>query len=307
MSQDTAVKLERLFINEVSGVDDPANESPGWMVAKANAPSYPIGPDQAWDVGAAEKSIREATGATDAPNAKYAACFLSKSGDGTKFGDYKFLVCDVVDGKVSVMPSAVRAAASRVAGSSLSDTEKASVQSKVDTLESQAGIGDAKKGAGEAASILRKIKQMVFPTTQGDEIDMTPEELATVLDERLTPVVQSVEELRKSVEAAPAPEAAPVTEVGAPAPDAPAPLTLEDVTKAVETVVAPYNEILEKVMDRLEGLEKASGVRKSLDGQESSSSGDESAPSTPTLGDAIVKAFREPSGGRPTPRAVAAA
>lgn len=30
-----AVKLERLIMKEISGVDDPANEIPGWMVAKA--------------------------------------------------------------------------------------------------------------------------------------------------------------------------------------------------------------------------------------------------------------------------------
>lgn len=30
-----ATKLERLLIKEISGVDDPANETPGWMVAKS--------------------------------------------------------------------------------------------------------------------------------------------------------------------------------------------------------------------------------------------------------------------------------
>jgi hypothetical protein len=32
---DAPARLERLLISEVSGVDDPANELPGWMVTKA--------------------------------------------------------------------------------------------------------------------------------------------------------------------------------------------------------------------------------------------------------------------------------
>jgi hypothetical protein len=32
-------KLEKLLIGEVSGVDDPANEIPGWMVMKSHRPS----------------------------------------------------------------------------------------------------------------------------------------------------------------------------------------------------------------------------------------------------------------------------
>ena len=38
-----AVKLERLLIGEISGVDDPANQVPGWMVLKARGPkAHPI-------------------------------------------------------------------------------------------------------------------------------------------------------------------------------------------------------------------------------------------------------------------------
>ena len=37
--------------------------------------SFAVGPDQAWDVAAAEKRVRAATGAEDGPNAKYASAF----------------------------------------------------------------------------------------------------------------------------------------------------------------------------------------------------------------------------------------
>jgi hypothetical protein len=35
----TQVKLDKLFMTEISGVDDPANQLPGWMVAKSATPT----------------------------------------------------------------------------------------------------------------------------------------------------------------------------------------------------------------------------------------------------------------------------
>lgn len=298
MSTD-AVKLARLFMQEVSGVDDPANELPGWMVMKAAKPSIQLGPDQDWDVGAADKRIRAATGAEDAPTPKYASCFLHKSGDGDKFGDYKFLVCDVVDGDIKVMPAALRAAEKRIEGSSLSEVEKASVSEKIEAFTTP----PVEPSADEAHSILRKIKDLVFPgtsTTEGD-FDMNADELKAAIDASLAPVVEQVEALSKAVSEA-TPEGAPAATEETP--EAAPAVTLDDVTKAVEAgleaALAPYNEILEKVLDRQEGVEKALaiGTRKSLDGQESNA-GDEGTPSTPTVADAIAKAFRVPSTGRP--------
>lgn len=310
-----SVKLEKLLIDEVSGVDRPANLLDGWLVMKAAGPGYPIGPDQSWDVSAAEKRIRAATGAEDAPNAKYAGCFLYKDADGSNYGDYKFLVCDVVGGDIKVMPQAIRAAASRLSGSSLSDTEKASVQSKVNALESKAGIGDAQKSE-EASSILAKVKEMIFPGLNNDEgvDDMTPEEVNAevekVLDAKLTPLGEQVAAIAKSLEeAAPAPaEGAASTDGGDEKPE----LTIEQVTKAIEdgitVALEPYNEILEKVLDRVEAAEKAQGrgVRKSLDGQEganSSEGGEETH--KPNVSDAIAKAFAYPSVGHPAAAALA--
>ena len=93
-----------------------------------------LGPDQTWDVADAEGRVREKTGATDAPNAAYAACFLYQGGDGTKYGDYKFLVTDVVDGKLMIMPRALRAAASRLPGSSIPAADKKRIRAALDTL-----------------------------------------------------------------------------------------------------------------------------------------------------------------------------
>lgn len=48
----TSTKLEKLLIGEVSGVDDPAHEIPGWMVAKA---ATPPASDAAGDSGFVDK------------------------------------------------------------------------------------------------------------------------------------------------------------------------------------------------------------------------------------------------------------
>ena len=68
----TPTKLSKLLIGEVSGVDDPANELRGWLVAKSRG----------WTAEAAEKRVRAATGATEAPTPAYADCFLWNSGEG---------------------------------------------------------------------------------------------------------------------------------------------------------------------------------------------------------------------------------
>lgn len=136
---------------------------------------------------------------------------------------------------------------------------------------------------------------------------MTSEELVAVLDERIAPLTTQVEELSKSVVTpAPSGEGAPATVVETPAapasatdqPAAEAPPSIEDITKAIMTALEPYNDILEKVFDRLENVERAHalGTRKSLTGQEGGEAPE--APPTPTIADAITKALRNPSSVR---------
>jgi len=175
-----ATKLAKLLINEVSGVDDPANEIPGWMVAKsATALAAPA----------------------DAPS--------------------------------------------------------------------------------EAApTAWEKIRNSIFATRK-DDIDMTSEELTAALDERDNALVEKFADVVKAAvapaEGAPEVETTPEAPAAAPAaPAAEAPsveaasLSAEDLTKAIQEALAPYNEILEKVIDRFEPIERALGVaaRQSLEGQE---------------------------------------
>ena len=314
-----ATKLEKLLIEEVSGVDAPANEIPGFMIMKAEGEDAhkaskfktgrSMGPEQSWDVGDAEKRVRAATDAEDAPNADYASCFLwfdSEAPD--KFGSYKFLVVDVVDGELKVMPQALRAAASRLPGSKLSDSDKASVGTTLDKLKAKAGIGEAaeKSTDGEDApqTTLAKIKNLLWPARK-DEVEMTSDELKAALDERDAALVEKFAEVVKS--AAPSGEAPAATTELTEAPAAPATdpesaaetataLTEDDITKAVEAALAPYNDILEKTLDRIERIETAFGIaaRKSLDGQETEGSGEVEKTTTPqgkTEGIGIAKAL----------------
>lgn len=314
---DTA-KLERLLIKEVSGVDAPANLLDGWMVQKASSfkTSLPIGPDESWDVSAAEGRVREKTGATDGPTKAYAACFLWYDGSADKndagvpanFGDYKFLVVDVVDGKLQVMPQALRAAASRLSGSSLSDSDKTAVQSTLDKLEAKAGIGEAATKAAapdeDAPSTLEKIRNLLFPARK-DEVDMTVEELNAALDEREPALIEKVAEVVIAKSAAPAEGASAGAGTEAPAaaeaPSAEATEQLvetlkasltESLTESTQEALKPYNEILDATLERIAGIEKALGIvtRKSLDGQENGAGdGTEGTTTTKaTFGDALT-------------------
>ncbi len=293
-------KLEKLLIQEVSGVDAPANGLDGWMLQKAAGgfSALPLGPDQPWHVGDAEARIRKATGADTAPTPAYAACFLSHADTAPAdlpddFGVYKFLVCDVVNDKICVMPQAISAAAQRLADSSLTDTNKASVLKLINGLEKAAGA-DAKKG-DDAQTIVGKIKSLL--AGQGkDDIDMTKDELTVELDSRFAGLEQSIAEaVAKSVEVA-----APAIETEETVAETPEPgLTEDQVTKAltdgIETALQPLLEVVDKAFDRIERLEKHLRIatRKSLDGQESGA-GETEQEATPTVKDAILKAFTRP-------------
>lgn len=322
------VELRSLLIKEVSGVDDPANEIPGWMVQKASKfkSSLSIGPDQTWDVAAAEKRVRAATKATTGPNPAYAACFLwydgaadDADGDGVPddFGSYKFLVCDEVDGKLQAMPAAIRAAASRLSGSSLSDADKTSVQAVIDKLETKAGIGDTASKAApseDAPTFVTRLKHALSAATGKEHDDMTPDELKAAVGEGNADLVKSigalVEVVTKSV--TPVEGAAPAA-----APEAVAPaVTMEAIETAITAGIEAglqkaiegdengdgLNGVIASIADRVANTEKAFGIaaRSSLDGQESGAGAtpatkSKDAPAAMTgVQSAISKALRTP-------------
>ncbi|MGJ6964353.1 hypothetical protein ACSDR0_20810 [Streptosporangium sp. G11] len=67
--------------------------------------------DRAWDGEEAEKRVRSWAGADEEPNTKYREAHLWYDGDEPEnFGSYKLPIADVIDGRLKVVPHAVRAA-----------------------------------------------------------------------------------------------------------------------------------------------------------------------------------------------------
>ena len=274
-------KLEKLLIGEVSGVDDPANQLPGWLTLKARAASeqpLPVGPDRPWDVEVAEARVRKATGAGSAPTEAYADCFLwHDPTEPNSFGSYRFLVVDEVDGHLALMPRALDAASKSLESSSVPAADQAQLRQLLARCE-------ARVAKGNDGSLVGKIKLLL---SGKEDLDMTKDELNAELDSRLGPISAALETLAKSVEVlptalAPTPDPDPDPEQET--------VTEEEVTKRLADALAPFHEILEKVLDRLERTEKALAIRKSLDGQESVGDGGE--PRKPTVSDAIGAALR---------------
>lgn len=79
--------------------------------------SLPVGPDNAWDSGAAESRVRNWADAQDGPNSQYARAFLwVDAAAKDKFGSYKLQIGDVVDGKLVAIPRAIFAVAAVLQG-----------------------------------------------------------------------------------------------------------------------------------------------------------------------------------------------
>lgn len=162
-----------------------------------------------------------------------------------------------------------------------------------------------KSASGSEPNIVARIKEALLGTPTGkDDLDMDRTELVEVLGE-------NNEALAKAVAAAVAESIAPAegegtteeteakeTEVSAEVTAETAEALGEAISKSIQdkldTALQPYNDILEKVLDRLERAESAFGVaaRKSIEGQEVGPDGEPVEKSTPDLADAISAAFK---------------
>src|SRR5512143_1022113 len=142
-------KINPLY--EISPVSVPANElaritavkrlvwTPEGADDKAatGSTSFPLGArDAAWDNAAADKRIRAATNAEEAPNARYRSThFWYDAENADKFGGYKLLFCDVVDGQIRAMPRAIFACAAVMGGGrggvDMPEADRAGVMRKI--------------------------------------------------------------------------------------------------------------------------------------------------------------------------------
>jgi hypothetical protein len=73
--------------------------------------------DRAWDGDAADKRVRAWADATDEPDAKYRDAHVWYDADNKdRFGAYKLLIADVIDGRLKAVPRAVMAAGNVMQG-----------------------------------------------------------------------------------------------------------------------------------------------------------------------------------------------
>ena len=73
--------------------------------------------DHPWDGDEAEKRVRSWAGAESEPNAKYRGAHVwYDDAKPENFGSYKMLIADVIDGRLTVVPRAVIAAAGVMQG-----------------------------------------------------------------------------------------------------------------------------------------------------------------------------------------------
>jgi hypothetical protein len=73
--------------------------------------------DREWDGDAADRQVREWAGASEEPNAKYRDAHVWYDDEKKQnFTAYKFLIADVVDGKLTAVPRGVMAAGNVMQG-----------------------------------------------------------------------------------------------------------------------------------------------------------------------------------------------
>jgi hypothetical protein len=73
--------------------------------------------DRSWDGSAAEKRVRKWAHAEDGPNERYRDAHVWYDADAKeKWGSYKLLIADVIDGKLKAVPRAVISAAAILQG-----------------------------------------------------------------------------------------------------------------------------------------------------------------------------------------------
>ncbi len=94
--------------------------------------------DRAWSASEADARIRKKTNATETPNSAYRDCHFWYDADNPdRYGSYKLLFCDVIDGQIRAVPRAIFACAAVMMGSrggvDIPDADRAGVRSKIES------------------------------------------------------------------------------------------------------------------------------------------------------------------------------
>jgi|SRR5882757_9917384 hypothetical protein len=115
-ASDAAMSAADVWHAQPLGIRDPNEEVTMSVTAFQDLPLADR--DREWDGAAAEQRVRRWADAQDEPNEKYrdAHVWYDKEGK-DKFGGYKLLIADVVNGKLTAVPRGVMAAGAVMQGS----------------------------------------------------------------------------------------------------------------------------------------------------------------------------------------------
>lgn len=112
--------IKQATIWEGSIVDEPMNPKATITIVKSVVPfkDFPLADrDRAWSADTAIGRVREFTDSTDEPSASYKNAFVwYDREDSENFGAYKLPIADVINGKLTVIPRAIFAAAAAMQG-----------------------------------------------------------------------------------------------------------------------------------------------------------------------------------------------
>ncbi len=146
--------LKDIELWEVSIISEPMNTGAQILSVKAVTAfrNLPLAPENTvWDGSAAEKRVRKFTNAEDAPNKAYRDCFMWYDADKKEnFTSYKLLYCDVIDGKLKVVPHAIFEKAALLhggrAGLNIPEADKKKVAAHVNKYYDKMGLESPLKG-----------------------------------------------------------------------------------------------------------------------------------------------------------------
>jgi HK97 family phage prohead protease len=140
--------LDEVKLYEISPVVFAANEDAEITAIKSAVPFFelPIADVKtSWDPISAEGRVREWAGADEKPNANYRKAFiLYDSNDPLNFVAHKFQIADVVDGKLMIIPEAIKAVATDISAyhenrPELSIKHEMAVKEKIDFYSGKMG------------------------------------------------------------------------------------------------------------------------------------------------------------------------
>lgn len=95
--------------------------------------------DHPWDAEEASARVKAWAGAHEKPNSRFGRAYLFKNPEESGFGAYKMQMCDIVGGKLTVIPAAIEEAANGLDAAGLGENDLPAVRGRIETLYQKIG------------------------------------------------------------------------------------------------------------------------------------------------------------------------